>query len=544
MLTLEQAQAILGAVGTDSPPTSEQLTAARAAFVTAAKLAKDKADKASLAAMLEAIKLSDLAITEATELEAAAAAELDALTADIPELAAEAADAPADEDAPADDAPRMLTIREAVERLGLGTQPADQVTPPAEVTDGPRQTLTINGEEAPDATRRDLSAAFAKATKSALREGRAVIASIHTDYEHNLDLSKSGAGHNTRILDDLAAQAADPAVVAAGGCCSLAEPIRDQPMLASLARPIADALPTIGASAGAVTLFPPVCLPQEGVHTWTCEQDAEVDPDDPETWKQCTQIECADPDTITVEAIYRCLTIGNFQQRFAPERWDAILQAAMAQQARLAEQNLFTKIATSPQTTTHTAVDTGSIFLTFLQSTLLAAATIRQNQRYDGVRLRQIAPAWLGDAITADRAARAIQRGRTAEGASVETLLAEQGVDVIWTPDVNPIEPNGQVSGPLTAYPATASTVLFADGGVFRLDGGELNLGTDIRDHDLNRQNKVAAFAESFESALVRSCDTKAITFPVTVCGQAPCQPAPVPGATEDAPLFTSAVEA
>lgn len=534
MLTLEQAQAILGAVGSDTPPTAEQLTQARAAFVTAAKAAKEKADKAALATMLSAINVAAQAIEAAKKLEAEAAAELDALTADIPELAADAADeTPADE-APADTTPQTLSIADAIARLGLGgaATAADVV----EVTDRPTQTLTINGEESSDASFRELGAAFAKSTKSMLRDGRTLLATIRTEYDNVLS---GKAGDNTRLLDDIARQAADSAVVAAGGCCSLAEPIRDMPMLASLARPLADALPTIGASAGAVTLFPPVCLPQGGAQVWTCEQDAEVDADDPDTWKVCTEIECEEPDTITVEAIYRCLTIGNFQQRFAPERWEAILHAVLAQQARLAEQKLFSNIANSPYTVASTVTDTGSVYATFLATIIRVAAVIRQNQRYDNVRIKAAAPSWLLDAITADRLARAIQRGRTVEGASVDTLLAERNIDMIWTPDVNPIQTGATSAGALAAWPATASLVVWADGGVFRLDGGELNLGTEIRDHDLNRQNKVAAFGESFEAALVRSCDTRSIALPVTVCGSAPCQPAAAPGSTEDNPLFT-----
>ena len=525
-----EAQQVLSAVGSDTAPTSAQLTEARTALVGAARTAKDAGDRQSLATMLEAIKLADRAISEVAALEATAAAELDALTADIPELATEVVEPVAPDESGA--APRVLSIAEAAARLGLGA------SAPAEVTERPTQTLTIEGRESSGATWADLGNAFAKSASSALRGGRTTLATLRTEYTHNLTGKQ---GPDSRILDDLTRQAHDPAVVAAGGCCSLAEPIRDQPMLASLSRPLADALPVVGASAGAVTLYPPICLPQGGVATWSCAQDAAVESDDEETWKDCYEVDCAAASTVTVEAIYRCLTIGNFQQRFSPERWDAILHAATAQTARVAEIALFNKIATSPLTTVHTVTNTGSVYLTFLQNVLLAAATIRQNQRYSDIGLHVFAPEWLKAAIQADRIARAIQRGRASEGGDVTEILAENNISVTWSPDLNPIEPTGQVSGPLTAYPANASIVLFADGGVFRLDGGELNLGTEIRDYDLNRQNKLSAFAESFETALVRSCDTKAITIPVTVCGSAPCSSTP-PGATAGAPLFTSEV--
>lgn len=520
MLTMEEALALLGAVGSDSAPTAEKLRAARGVFVDAAKTAKSSGDREALASMLEAIKVSDLAIAEAEELEAKDAEELSALVQDIPELAEEVEENSVQVEKPAD-APRMLSVAEAAQRLGL-TAPADRIEV---IETEPRQTLTINGEDASDAGWDKLADSFAKFTKQSIRGGRSTLATFRTEYTNQLS---GKAGENTRVLDQLSRQAGEEAVIAAGGCCSLAEPIRDQPMLASLARPIADSLPTIGATSGKVSFFAPVCLPQGGVGAWSCADDEAVDAGDPDTWKDCVEIDCVDPQDVTVEAIYHCLTIGNFQQRFSPERWEAILHATAAAQARIAEQTLFNQIANAAETTQHTVADTGSIYNTTVRALLTAAATIRQNQRYVGRRMKAIMPEWVRDAAEMDLLGRAIQRGRSVESDSLETILARGGVDVTWSPDIDPIEADGQVDGPLTSFPAEAQAVLYVDGGAFRLDGGELNLGTDIRDHDLNRQNKVASFAESFEAAVVRSCDTKHITLPVTVCDLDLCpEPAP-----------------
>jgi len=524
MFTIEDAQAALAAVGTESAPTVEVLEQARDAFVSAARTAKDAGDKQALASMLEAIKVTRSAIDEAQAKLAAEREELEALTADIPELRDEAPAADAAAAVVDDPAPAMLSVSEAVARLGLAT-PGKKREEVAVVTE-PRQKLVLAGQERSDASWADLGNAFSKQTSSMMRDGRTVLMSVQTDFANRLT---GRTGENTRLLDDLARRAGEEAVVAAGGCCTIAEPIRDIPMLASTARPIADALPTVGASAGAVTFYPPVCLPQGGIATWTCVQDAAVDPANPATWKQCEHIECAEPLTETVEAIYKCLTIGNFQQKFSPERWDAILAATSAAQARLAEQTLFNKIANSANVTDHTVTDTGSVYATTLRSLLLAWATIRQNQRYEGRRARTILPSWVEDAAAMDMITRAAERGRQAEQDSLETRLAAAGIDVIWSPDINPIEPAGQVNGPLTNFPATFDAVLFVDGGVFRLDGGELNMGTDIRDHDLNRQNNVAAFAETFETAVVRSCDSKHLTIPVSICGVNSCPTVPAP---------------
>lgn len=537
-MDLEKAQELLAAFADKdaTKPSSAELTEARGAFVAAAKTAKEKRDRDALAAMLEAIKVTDLAIEEATKAEAAAADEFAALTADFPELADDEPQGTELSAESAEEKPegtKMLSVAEAAQRLGLAApSESDRV----EVNET-RQTLSINGEEAPDASWQKLGDAFAKHAKMGIRGGRTTLATLRTDYAVTLSGKR---GENTRILDELAREAGNPAIVAAGGCCTLAEPIRDIPMLATLGTPIADALPTVGATAGAVTFFPPVCLPQEGVATWTCEQDAAVDEADPATWKECVEVDCDEADDVVLDAIYKCLTIGNFNQRFAPERWEAILHAAAAAQARLSEQTLFSKIYNNANTVKRTVADTGSVYYTVLSAAVRAWAIISQRQRYTGRRARMIMPSWVQLAADLDVFARGIKRGRAGNEKPLAEALAEHGIDVVWSDDISPIEATAG-TGAIPEFPATFQATLNVDGGVFRLDGGELNLGTEIRDHDLNRQNKVAAFAETFSTAAVRSCDTWGLTIPVTVCDAVACIDE-VPGASADAPLFTSAV--
>ena len=57
-------------------------------------------------------------------------------------------------------------------------------------------------------------------------------------------------------------------------------------------------------------------------------------------------------------------------------------------------------------------------------------------------------------------------------------------------------------------------TPSFADG---------TSLGTEIRDHALNRQNKVAAFAESYEGILARGCNALGLDIPVEICDNVAC---------------------
>lgn len=514
-MDIQEALELLGAVGSDNAPSVEQLKACRTTFVNAAKIAKEKGDRTALASMIETIRVADQAIEEGEKLAAEAAEELETLAADIPELAGEELESNSDEGGEdSEESPRLLSVAEAVQRLGLSPQ-----SQTVEVTERePSQSLRINGEEVNDATWQSMGDAFAKFTKQSMRGGRSTLATFTTEYENRLP---GKSGENSRVLDQLARKANDEAITAAGGCCSLAEPIRDQPMLASLSRPIADSLPTVGTSTGKVTFFNPICLPQEGVGIWTCEDDAAVDAADESTWKECSEIDCEDVQEVVVDAIYRCLTIGNFQHRFSGERWEAILHATAAQQARMAEQVLFGQIRDSELTTAHTVNDTGSVYATVVNALLRAASIIKTNQRYDNLRVKAILPEWVRDAATLDITARALTAGRATDVSDIDVALAAKGVDVVWSPDIAPFD-EGE-DGALPEFPDEFEAVVYIDGGVFRLDGGELNLGTEIRDHDLNRQNKLAAFAESFEGSVVRSCETLALTIPVTVCDQAAC---------------------
>jgi hypothetical protein len=175
-------------------------------------------------------------------------------------------------------------------------------------------------------------------------------------------------------------------------------------------------------------------------------------------------------------------------------------------------------------TTTHTGTATGSTFVNVVQALSLASAAIRQDQRYTDVRLGWVVADWIRNAIYSDLVARKVRGADSLDvsDAMLTQALGNLGIDAIFSPDVDDIEAE-QYDGELSPFPATASTVLFPEGYFSFLDGGTLDLGTDIRDHDLNRQNKVAAFAESFEGLLTRGCNAKGLDIPVETCETVPC---------------------
>lgn len=510
---IEKALAVLAKVGTEDAPSASELAAARDEIARTLHENKGSGELDALMSLRQSYAAADLAVKEAEANEAAAAEEADDVLDGIPNPDAELGEEADEDEAPASEK-TALTASQAIALLGIQTEDRPEAPAPKESS----QTLTLDGEIRNDATWNDIGKTFTNALRRSKKSGRNSLLQVDTEFAEKMP---GRVGENTQLLDSFTSP---EAVSAAGGCCSLAQPIYDNPVNSSLSRPIRDALPNFGATRGAVSFFPAVCLPDSGAALWTCDDDLAVDPDDKETWKQCVEVDCPEEDRAQVEAIYSCLTIGNFQRQFAPEQWTAHLQAVSALQSRTAEVALFDKMRAGV-TTTHSVNDTGSIYVTMLNAVGRASAAIRQDQRLDSVDLRFVAPFWLLNAIRADLRARRIGDVDNPEvaDAMIAAAFANEGVTPTWSLDLNPLEPTGQADGPLTNYEDLANAVIFPEGYFTYLDGGTLDLGTEIRDMDSNRQNKVSAFAESFEGLLARGCNAKGLDIPVTVCEDAFC---------------------
>lgn len=550
-MDLEAILAIIERIGTDTAPTSAELTTARTELARAihTQARSEAPDLAVLTSLRGAFSAAGTALEEAQAAEAAEREQVAALTADIedPDAAAEAAtaEAAAAAQAAADLAAaeaagtgevitpdavlppqvaaaaaaaappaRTLSLREAAARV--------RVRPPAppQLENTPSgASIFVSGIQVSSAPSiREAAAAFERSVRSP-STGKQTLVRFDNIIDPAYTLPGDSNG-NTFLLDTLIGP---EAVAAAGGCCSLPVPIREQNVMSSSARPLRDSLPTIGVTeAGAVTYFPAVCLPADGAALWLCSDDSAVDPDDPDTWKECVFIECPTADTTIVDAIYRCLTIGEFQRRFATEQWVAIIQATIALQARIAELSLWSNMLAGVSTT-HTAAETGSVFTNWANAVQLAADTIRDDQRYDGVQINNWLPRWFVGAVATDLVNRRLADtpNPTVVMQMINDVAATAGVTVHYTMDSDPIETTPQEDGPLTDYPATLASIIAPEGYYSFLDGGQFDLGIEIRDLDLARQNAVAAFAESFEGLLARGCNAKRLNIPVTICADA-----------------------
>lgn len=535
-MDLQQALSILGRVGAGETLSLSELTQAR--DVIARQLhslrGSGSPDLDALTTLRESYFAADAAVTAVAEQEQAVATEVDAALSDIPNPDLSEED-PEEEEEPKEEEGeeepvnasaskpkkgKMLSVQEAVARLGLNTTPGLQVNEPEKDLAATETRVILNGTPVKDATFFNLAEAFRDASSRSLKSGKERVARIETTYADERTLTGK-INSDTRLVDSFVSP---EAVVAAGGCCSLPQPIYSNPVQGSTARPIRDSLTTMGATRGKFSFFPAICVPVDGVGLWTCEDDEAVDESDPETWKSCAEVGCDESEEVGVDAIYQCVTIGNYQSRFAPEQWQGYLSALAITHARIAEVSLFAKMRAAV-TDTYTVEALGSVFANVVNGVSLAAATMRQEQRLGDIQLDYWISESLLTAVRLDLINRRVFSSAVDDPNVANQMLAtafsNEGINVHYSQDLDPITFGSGSAEP--TVPLTFGSVLAPNGYFTFLDGGTLDLGTEIRDHNLNRQNKVAAFAESYEGLLARGCNALALDIPVEICDNVAC---------------------
>lgn len=534
-MDLQQALNILGRVGAGETLSLTELTQARDVIARSLHALRGSGtpDLDALTTLRESYFAADAAVKAVQEAQEAAIADVDAALSDIPDPDAEAAEGEdedpdgEDEDPDGDDSEksvkkgRMLSVQEAVARLGLSTSPgtsSTQVREPDLATT--EQRVLIGGDVVENANLRVLAEAFGDSSSRSLKSGKERVARIETTYADERTLTGK-INADTRLVDSFVSP---EAVVAAGGCCSLPQPIYSNPVQGSTDRPIKAALPTLGATRGKFSFFPAICLPVDGFGVWTCDDDEAVNEADPDTWKVCAEVDCDETDEVDVYAVYSCVTVGNYTARFAPEQWQGYLAALAIQNARRGEVLLFEQMR-DQVISTYTVDALGSMLANVVTGVGTAAAALRQDQRLGDVQMDFFVSETLLTAVRQDLINRRIFSSAVDDpnvaASLLNTALANEGVNPVYSQDLDPVTFGSGGDNP--QFPTTLGSVLAPNGFFTYLDGGTLDLGTEIRDHNLNRQNKVAAFAESYEGILARGCNALGLDIPVEICDNVAC---------------------
>jgi hypothetical protein len=222
-----------------------------------------------------------------------------------------------------------------------------------------------------------------------------------------------------------------------------------------------------------------------------------------------------------VEPIYKCLTVGTFQERFAPEQWEAFIFQTDKLATRLAEARLFNWLAAAATAVYDSPVDSGSTYANFIKQQIRIAATIRQEQRLGDAQIVTVGSNLIYSAIAEDTLTRRLNSAdNTVEffRDKVDSVLREFGITYVGSDDISAMGDPLSYDGTFPDYPDELPMVSLPAGSAKVLDGGEKNLGVDVVDFDLARQNRVGAFSEFWEGLLVRNCAVVFSTVEVDEC--------------------------
>jgi len=301
----------------------------------------------------------------------------------------------------------------------------------------------------------------------------------------------------------LAAVVSQEAITAAGGICAPLEVRYDIPFVGSTERPLRDSLVRFGADRGGVRTIPPAVMTDmsAGVGLWTEANDQ--NPSDP-TVKPCLTMTCPEEEETVVDAITKCLEIGNFRARYFPEQVAEWVQLLSVWQARFAEENLITQIAAGS-----TDVSVGQVLgttRTILASLAREVASVRYVYRMPrSFPLRMAIGEWIVENMKADLI-RQMPVGSLAEtlaiaDATIDRFFAALNVRVTLLKEGETGQGFAvQGDGTLNPWPSTVIAYIYPEGSWLFLDGGTLDLGI-FRDSGLVETNDYRMFSETFEAA-------------------------------------------
>jgi hypothetical protein len=529
---------ILKALDGGDAPKTEDLQAAHDEL----KQALDAATKAekpnlTLAKDLHA-GVNKLAVVLAERAEAAAAEreELAALRKGLFDDTAPAAPAgPAPDDAPAepekvDEPVAASTGADIVARLtAFASRNAPAAAAPRTVNGTRSRSLgPAAGFELDTADFHDVGALFSTHAKAITNPGqRGHMFRLTREFEESRQLGFNVDSNNQKMMSWFGpGQGKQTPLAAACGLCGPGDVDHSHPICSEDGRPIRDALPQFQATRGKITFAPAASIGDlaGNVSIWTVEMDeAACDVGSPgeALTKPCPPVACPEEIVCATDAVVRCITVGNFQAQFSPEFWASRLALLLAEFDRVAEQKIIEEIHAA-------SVDLGTVdecntLASFLMGVNSVIAADRSAQRNMTRRYRIIADAYIRDymrnqVIKNLGVANNIEALQLAD-ATINGWLADINASVVWTFDGTFDGTEHRILLP-GEVPTTGGVYVQPEDSFVFLDGGTLDLGTDIHDSMLNATNDRQAFAESFEKTCFRGCSAYYFEIPiVSGCG-------------------------
>lgn len=340
----------------------------------------------------------------------------------------------------------------------------------------------------------------------------------------------------TALEDEVRSRTAQENALTAAGICGPVTPVYDIPVIGDTDRPVRDALAPIGADRGGITYRPAIdgVTQTGGIGNWTAANDET----DPLPEKVCFEVDCPEPTTVEVEAIYHCLTFSNMSTRFDPEAMDAAVRSGDIAFARFAENKLLTQLVAGSKTL-YTPRQLGASRDVFTSLDKILAYYRNVHRLNDNQPLRHIVPLWLRDLMRADIVRQMVGDGVDVTMGVADTMITDwfqrrninltfhlDGIDPadITTPDPDIVVPNqayttAAAGTEIPGFKNAVSTLLFREGDWKYLDGGELNLGM-VRDSVLNANNRFQVFREEFGNPAHRGIESLHLVYQLEPTGQ------------------------
>jgi hypothetical protein len=311
------------------------------------------------------------------------------------------------------------------------------------------------------------------------------------------------------------------ALTASGGLCAPTEALYAVYGISVADRPVRDSLAVFNAERGGIRFAKPPTISdvQSGTSVWSTENDA--NPSDPST-KPCVKVDCGQEQEVTVDAVTRCLEMGNFTERAWPEQLAAQIEVILSAHARTAEGNLLDYIGAGSTDVTDGQIALGAA-RDVVESYIRAAAQYRsRNRMRRDATIQVLAPSWLYDLMVADLVLQSPGDNAFANAtAMIAASFRAANLAVTWYLDTASGE--GQVyssqgAGPLLGWELNPVSYVFSPGSWLFLDGGVLDLGI-IRDSTLNSTNDLQVFGESFEAAALVGVESLKLTNELCITG-------------------------
>ncbi|GGZ23339.1 hypothetical protein GCM10010387_15590 [Streptomyces inusitatus] len=493
----------------------------------------------ALATCVDDIRTEQAARHQAAE---AAAAEIDALAAQIrgadpePDPAPEETTAAADEEPPTVPAqapapepmPAAATAAAVVQRPALDLsgirrrQPSVLPPPPAPTTE---ITAAVDVPGFTPGQRIDFGAvtsgiiARANALKTAGGGVGQVISYRHPYPPELIVTDSSSAPEGTTVAMRAADQRRLPQkdLVASGGWCAPSETVYD---LIDTACPdmLWDA-PEIQLARGGLRYFKPLSLDVAAM-TWVHTEADDI----AGSTKPCFKIPCPEPTEVRCEAVGVCLEAGILTQRHFPELVDWYTRNAItAHEIRLRQELFAAAVATATPVTI--AATWGAMAAVYGAVALQTADLIERHSLCEGTAIEVVFPWWTRNLFFTDLARRNGIKPDEVTAAMVQEPYTAINTRIQWARALPPAVP-AEIGGPTPAvdWPTSVQFLMYPAGQLQIGRGEEVNLGVVHDSTKFVTNDYTALFSEECVALVDRSIDTRVVTVPVCPSGETGAQ--------------------